>query len=379
VALGSALMATQGTAAPEVERTYTRARILCTQVGETPQLFPTLWGLCRFYRNRGDLPTSRELGEQLYQLAAREVAPTPRIEAHEALAATLYFLGEYPATRTHLEQGMALIDPTPRPAEALSHGEAPGVRYRVRTANTLWCLGYQAQAVQWNQDALALAQELEHPYSLAYAQHWAADLYHHRREVSAVQVQAEALLTLATAQRFPLWVGFATYYRGWVLAMQGQGKTGLAQMRQGMATVMATGAELSRPLCLVLLAEAAGHVGQVEEGLRLLTEALAAFEASGRGDMLTEAYRLQGKLLLRQGVPEAAQAEARFQQALAIARHQQAKSWELRAAMSLSRLWQQEGRRAEAHALLAPVYGWFTEGFDTPDLQEAKALLEELS
>jgi predicted ATPase len=145
-----------------------------------------------------------------------------------------------------------------------------------------------------------------------------------------------------------------------------------------MAAILATGQRLSRSFCLVLLAEAVGHTGQVEEGLHLLTEALEAFEASGRGDMLTEAYRLQGVLLLRQATPDALQAEACFQQALAIARRQQAKSWELRAAMSLSRLWQRQGNRAAAYALLAPIYGWFTEGFDTADLQEAKALLEEL-
>jgi predicted ATPase len=160
--------------------------------------------------------------------------------------------------------------------------------------------------------------------------------------------------------------------------MQGQGEAGLAQLRQGMMAVLATGQELSRPLCLVLLAEAAGHAGQVEEGLRLLAEALAAFEEGGRGDTLAEAYRLQGEFLLRQTVPEAAQAEACFHQALDIARRQQAKSWELRAAMSLARLWQRQGQRAEAHQLLAEVYGWFAEGFDTADLQEAKALLEEL-
>ena len=233
--------------------------------------------------------------------------------------------------------------------------------------------------MQRSQEALALAQELAHPYSLVVAQHWAAYLHYRRREVLAVQAQAEALLTLATAQGFPLYVGYGTCWRGWALAMQGQGEAGLAQMRQGLAAVVATGQELARPLCLVLLAEAAGHVGQVAEGLRLLAEALAALEASGRGDMLAEAYRLQGELLLRQAVPDAAQAEACFQQALAIARRQQAKSWELRAAMSLSRLWQQQGKRAEAHELLAPIYGWFTEGFDTADLQEAKALLEALA
>ena len=150
-------------------------------------------------------------------------------------------------------------------------------------------------------------------------------------------------------------------------------------MRQGMATVLTTGQGLAQPLCLVLLAEAAGHAGQVNEGLRLLAEALRTLEASGRGDLLAEAYRLQGEFLLRQAVSNAAQAEACFQQALALARRQQAKSWELRAALSLGRLWQRQSKRAEAYALLDPIYGWFTEGFDTADLQDARALLEKLA
>jgi predicted ATPase len=161
--------------------------------------------------------------------------------------------------------------------------------------------------------------------------------------------------------------------------VQGQGEAGLAQIRQGMPAVLATGQELARPLCLVLLAEAAGHAGQINEGLRLLAEALMALEASGRGDLLAEAYRLQGEFLLRQAVPDAAQAEACFQQALALARRQQAKSWELRAALSLGRLWQRQSKRAEAYDLLAPIYGWFTEGFDTADLQDARALLDALA
>ena len=378
LALGPALMATKGYAAPEVEQTYARARALCAQVGETPQLFPTLRGLCRFYLSRGALPTARELGEQLYRLAQRAADPTHRLEAHDALGSTLFYLGEYAAARTHLEQGIALIDPAAQRAQALRHDVAPGVRCLAMAANTLWCLGYPAQAVRRSQEALALAQALAHPHSLAVAQYWAAFLHYRRREAPAVQAQAEALLTLATAQGFPLYVGHGTFWRGWALAMQGQGEVGLAQMHQGLAAVLATGQTLARPFCLVLLAEAAGHAGQVEEGLRLLAEALTALEASGRGDLLAEAYRLQGELLLRQATPDAAQAEACFQQALAIARRQQAKSWELRAAMSLSRLWQQQGKRAEAHELLAPIYGWFTEGFDTADLQEAKALLDEL-
>jgi len=150
-------------------------------------------------------------------------------------------------------------------------------------------------------------------------------------------------------------------------------------MHQGLAAILATGQMLARPRGLVLLAEATGYTGQVEEGLRLVAEALAALETSGQGDLLAEAYRLQGELLLRQALPDASQAEACFQQALAVARRQQAKSWELRVALSLSRLWQGQGKRAEARELLAPVYGWFTEGFDTPDLQEASALLTALA
>ena len=206
----------------------------------------------------------------------------------------------------------------------------------------------------------------------------AAFLHHHRRDVPAVQAQAEALLTLATDQGFPLFVGHGTYLQGWVLAMQGEGAAGLAQFRQGLTAIRATGAEQWWSLFLVVLAEAAGHAGQIDEGLRLLAETLTALEASGQGDPLAEAYRLQGSLLLCRAVSDAVQAEACFQQALAIARRQQAKSWELRAATSLAWLWQQQGKRAEAYALLAPIYDWFTEGFDTVDLQEAKALLEEL-
>jgi predicted ATPase/class 3 adenylate cyclase/DNA-binding winged helix-turn-helix (wHTH) protein len=379
MALGPALMATKGNAAPEVEQTYARARALCAQVGETPQLFSVLRGLCRFYSNRGALPTARELGEQLNRLAQRTAEPARLLEAHDALGHTLFFLGEYAAAQTHLEQGIALTDLTAQQAQALRHGAAPGVVCLAMAANTLWCLGYPAQALRRSQEALAQAQALAHPYSLALAQYWATFLYDRRREIPAALAQADALLSLATAQGFPLWVGFGTYWRGRALALQGQSEAGLAQMYQGMEAVLAMGNSVSRPLFLVLLAEAAGHAGQVEQGLCLLAEALTALEASGRGDLLAEAYRLQGEFFLRQATSEAAQAEACFQQALAIARRQQAKSWELRVAMSLSRLWQQQGKQVEACELLVLIYGWFTEGFDTADLQEARTLLEDLS
>ena len=363
---------TKGLATLEVEQTYARARALCAQVGETPQLVPTLWGLWRFYCGQGVLPTARELGEQLVRLAEREAVPTQRLQAHEALGTTLAYLGDYTAARAHLEQGSRLTDPTVDRTLALREGLAPGVRCLAVAANVLWCLGYPAQAVQRSQDALALAQALAHVYSQGVAQHFAAWLHHRRREVPAVQAQANVLLTLATTQGFPLHVAEGTCWQGWARAMHGEGEAGLAQLHQGQQDLVAIGMELFRPVCLFLLAETAGHVGQVKDGLRLLSEGLTVLEANGQGDLLAEAYRLQGAFLLYQDVLQTDQAEACFQQALTIARRQQAKSWELRVAMSLARLWQQQGKRAEAYELLAPVYGWFTEGFDTADLRRRR-------
>jgi class 3 adenylate cyclase/predicted ATPase len=379
MALASGLNATKGTAAPEVEQAYARAWALCQQVGEPPQLFQTLRGLCGFYVNSGALQPARELAEQLMRLAQRMAVPTLRLEAYGVLGAILFLLGDYPASWTHLEQGVALIDPTASRMQAPHRSLAPEVQCLHAAAHTLWCLGYPAQALQRGQEALALAQAFAHPLRLAGTLIWVAFLHHHRREVGAVQELAEALLTLATAQGFPVHIGLGTLLRGWGLTMQGQGTAGLAQMQQGLAAVLATGQMMARPRWLAVLAEATGYAGQVAEGLRMLAEALVAFEASGQGDLLAEAYRLQGTFLLCQAVPDAIQAEACFQHALTITRRQQAKSWELRAATSLARLWQQQGKRQEAHDLLAPIYGWFTEGFDTADLQEAKALLDALA
>jgi predicted ATPase len=245
-------------------------------------------------------------------------------------------------------------------------------------ANTLWCLGYAAKARQRSAESLALAQALAHPHSLALAQHFAISLHHRCRDIPAVQEQAQVLMNLSTSEGFPLWKGFAICWQGWALTMQGQAEAGLAQMQTGMAAVLATGQILSQAHCLVLLSEAAGHVGQNEEGLQLLCEALKAFEATGRGELLAETYRLQGEFLLRQAMPDVAQAEACLQRALALARQQQAKSWELRAATSLCRLWQRQGKHEQARVLFLPIYRWFTEGFDTANLQEAARLVEEL-
>jgi predicted ATPase len=199
-----------------------------------------------------------------------------------------------------------------------------------------------------------------------------------RHDVLAVHEQAEAGVTLSTEQGFSFWSAVGMIYRGWALALQGQGEMGMAQVRQGTAAVRATGAALHDPCNCTLLAEVCDHLGHTEDGLQALAEAHTIVEQQEERWWEAEVHRLRGVLLLRQTGTPWTGAEPWLQRALHVARRQEAKSLELRAAVSLSRLWQRQGKRAEARALLAPVYGWFTEGFDTADLQEAKALLEEL-
>ena len=295
--------------------------------------------------------------------------------AHADMGVLLFYLGELAAAHAHLEQVTALLTPW----QGRSPAFRSGLNAMVYTAWTLWMLGYPDQALTRSHELLTYARESLHAFSMARVLHSAAVLHRLRREGATTQEWAEASLALATEQGFGHQVGFATFDRGQALAAQGQGEAGIAQMHQGLAAIRAMGQRQSLSIWSALLAEAYGRIGQAEEGLRLLAEALAHVDHTGVRVYEAEVYRLKGELLQHQTVPDVHQAEACFQQALAIARRQQAKSWELRTATSLSRLWQQQGKRDEARALLAPIYGWFTEGFDTADLQEAKALLEELA
>ena len=260
----------------------------------------------------------------------------------------------------------------------MRYGVDLGVASGSMLARDLWSLGFPAQALQHSQAARTLAEEVAHPYSLTLALVYAAIVHQCRREVLAAHAQAAAALTLATAQGFAQRVAWSTVLHGWALALQGQSEAGLAAIRQGLTADLATGATHFRLYFLGLLAEAYGAGGHPDEGLHALAEALAVVDTTELRDYAAELYRLKGALLLQQAVPDAVQAEACFQEALAIARQQQARSWELRAATSLARLWQAQDKCQEAYDLLAPVYHWFTEGFDTADLREATALLEEL-
>jgi class 3 adenylate cyclase/predicted ATPase len=377
--LGPALVTTRGYAASEVAATYHRARELCQQAGETPEISPVLFGLWLLYMGRAEHETAREFGEQCLSLARRLDTPALLLEAHLALGTSWFYLSQLSQAHAHLEQGIGIYDPQQHHALAFRYGNMdPGVICLAVAGWTLWVQGYPDQALGRVNEALTLAQHLEHPHTLARGLYYTIFLHQLRREWQVVSERADTALTVATAQQVALVLAAGPIMRGWALAMQGQEAEGLTQLRQGLDAYRATGAAFQRPHFLSMLAEVHSIMGQPEAGLTALREALALVEKTGERYYEAELHRLQGELLLLHAAPEVAHAEACFQHALAVARCQEAKSLELRAAMSLARLWQQQGKRAEARELLAPIYGWFTEGFDTADLQEAQALLEEL-
>jgi class 3 adenylate cyclase/predicted ATPase len=417
MALGAPLTATKGTAAREVGEAYARARKLCQQLGETPQLFPVLRGLWLFYIARAEHQTARELAEQCLRLAQSARDPALLLEAQYMLGNTLFYFGEFAPAREHFEQSTALYNFGQHHSHAFLYGQDTGVVCLARAAWVIYFLGYPDQALKLSYQAIILAQELSHPHSLAYALGSVATLHQLRREGQAAQEQAEAAMTLSTEQGFLLWVAWGTMLRGWALAKQERAEEGTSQIRQGIATFRATGAEVSRPYLRALLAEAYERAGQVEEGLSSLAAALAAVDNGGERWYEAELYRLKGELTLQQFQVQGSkfkvedrlgssvqrlesEAEECFLKAIEIAQRQQAKSLELRAVMSLVRLRQRQAilpasrdtdhatrdtqhetrtMLAETHTMLADVYNWFTEGFDTKDLQETKALIEELN
>jgi predicted ATPase len=277
-----------------------------------------------------------------------------------------------------------LYDVETHPSHAFLHGYDTGVACLCFGANALWFLGYPDQALRRVGEALTLARGLDHTFSLVLALFFSALLHHYRRECQAVRDQDAEALRISTEQSFGFWLGYAAIIHGWALAEAGQAQEGLTQIRQGIADSRAAGQELELPHSLGLLAEAHGRANQPEEGLDALTEALTIVERTGERFWEAELHRVYGELSLRVTAPATrgsavlASAEESFRKAIEIARQQQAKSLELRAAMSLSRLWRNQGRKDEARQVLAEIYSWFTEGFDTADLRDAKALLEEL-
>jgi tetratricopeptide (TPR) repeat protein len=354
--------------APEVAEAYTRAYALCRQVGETPWLFEALCGLTLFHCVEAQLGTASSFIQELFDLAERQHDSILFQRVHYALGMYAFAQGNFSAARAHLEDSICLCD-TPQPSTPIFHGVYDeGMNALCFLAQVLQVLGYADQAQQRSQEALAVAQQGESPPIVAQAQVFAAGLCQWRRDAVATHSHAEALMTLADEQGFGLRCEQGRIQRGWALAMLGRPDEGVAQIRQAFAVYPNLGPGLYRSYYLSLLAEGYGQVGQPEAGLRAVAEALTLVATTEVRWWEAELYRLQGTLLLQLASPKVDRAEACFQQALDVARGQQAKSLELRAALSLSRLWQQQGKRADARELLAEIYGWFTEGFDTADL-----------
>jgi predicted ATPase/DNA-binding XRE family transcriptional regulator len=378
--LGASLRFMKGWAAAEVEPPYLRARALCQQLGETSQLISVLWGLNGFYIVRGRLQEAHNLGRECIRLAQEQADPVPYIGASQfMLAAPLHHLGNLTSARSHLEQGISLLDGLQRHhMPGFLSGLHGNILCRSFVAHTIWLLGFPDQSLQQNQDALALAQDLSHPFNVAAALAYAAMLHQFRREWHLAQTQAAAAIALCTELEFPYYHAWAVVVEGAVLAEQGETENGIAQIGRGLAELQITGAWLRQPYYLSLLAGAYTKAGEIDEGLRTLAAAVACAHERDDHCHMAELHRLRGELLWQKGA-DADEVESCFHQAIAIAHQQQARSLELRAVMSLGRLWQRQGRTVAARQQLAAIYGWFTEGFDTPDLQEAKALLDELS
>jgi class 3 adenylate cyclase/predicted ATPase len=393
IALGGPLVMTKGYAAPEVASAYTRAHELCRQIGETPQLFPVLVGLWVFYVVRSELQKAHTLGSQLLHSATTAQDPALLLEAHNTLAHSSFYRGEFGAARDHAEACRALYDIEKHRSLSLLYVHDPGVYSLNIGAWSHWHLGYPEQALARNLQSIHLAEQLAHPFSIAQAFFNGAALHQLRREVQITQERAERVIAVCADQGFAFWGAAGMVLRGWAIAFQGREEEGVTQIRQGIAGYCATGARLGRPYLTSLLVEVYARVGMIKEGLATLEDALTLAAQSGEDHHLAELYRLKGELTLQQEskvqgpkspVPNTThltsstqgEAEACFFKALTIARAQHAKAWELRAAMSLLRLFLGQGRSAEARPILEKVYREFSEGFETIDLREAKDLLD---
>jgi class 3 adenylate cyclase/predicted ATPase len=376
-ALGDVLQAVKGFAASETGQAYARARELWEELGSPSEFLRIPFGQSRYHAHRGDLDLALHLDEDLLRLSRQRNDSVGLVLGHTTFGLNLLSAGKFALACSHLEDALALCD-TISPHLLVHqvgvhpHGSAHGF-----LGIALFSLGFPDQALARSSEAIAEARRLAHPPTLASGLTASARLLALVGDNVALNARAEQLLAVATEQGFPVWHAYATFFHGWIEVGNGNVALGLSLMRSGSSAYHATGAETGMPHFFALLASACEIAGQVEEGLTLLDDALQISERTRMRWLAAELNRHKGQLLLRQGHPEAA--EGLYRKALNIAVEQGAKLWELRAAVSLARFRRDQGRRAEASDLLAPVYGWFTEGFNTPDLKEAKALFDELS
>jgi adenylate cyclase len=379
ISLGTARIR-HGTFRPaEVGAPFARARELCEKIGRESQLCHILGELTVFHFVRAEYRRAHELAAEALSLAQQRRDPLLVALGHWQVAIVSFGLGDYVSARSHFQRLISFYQPQEHHQSLISlRGMDACVNAMSFDACCLWALGYPEQALQRSEEALGLARTLDHAFSLADALAFGACMYNMmRREVYELEANAQELVQLAKEMGMPGWLGHGTYYCGEALVMLGQVQEGIAQLHEGMALSESVETRLFMPGPLHVLAEAQAGSGHPEEGLITLAEAFDLVEETDERHWEAELYRVQADLLRM--LDENAAAEASLCKAIDVARRQSARSWELRAATGLARLWQEQGRIDEAQQMLAEIYGWFAEGFDTPDLKEAEALLEELS
>jgi predicted ATPase len=379
VALGWALGPTKGWIAPDAERAFERARVLTQRVPETPLLFGALFGLSAFYRVRSDCRTGQEFAKQSVVLAEQAQDPDLLVEAYFTVGVGSFYGAEFDAAREQCERSIALYDRTRHRPHSFIYGQDPCVGASMFSSWAFWMLGYPEQARRRAERTLALARELSHPFSLAWALQVCSIVGVFLHQWADVETIAETHSKLCAEQKSPFFSAMASANQAVALAKQGQCDRAISQLKQTIHSYRASGSAMNGPLMLGWLSEALGLAGQANEGLAVLIDAFELSEETGELCWESDHWRLRGELLLIRTQPEESQAEMSFQRAITIARSQKAKSFELRAATGLSRLWQRQSKGAEARRVLGEVYGWFTEGFDTADLLTARTLLNELS
>jgi len=383
VSLGAPLVAAKGWGTREAKRAYARARELCEWIGEAPQLFQVVRGLVTFYVAQAELEAAHGLCERLLRLAGGEPDPSARVVAHQHMAIVLYFKGDLSAALEHYERGSSLNDPPEDRSLPFLYGEDLGVSIRIWMAWDLWLLGYPDKARGTGHAAVELGVKAAHPFSHAYALLWTSIVHVMRREHERARELAEAAIAISEEQGFAFLLGGSRLIRGWARfdprRADAEIEQAIVEFRQGLDQLSKVDNRVCAPQILGYLAAIYRDVGRVEEALETVDAALAMSKTTHQSYWDAELHRIKGETLLQKHGEAHAPAERLFHRALEVSRHQQARSLELRAAMSLCRLWQKRGTRSQARALLAPIYDWFTEGFETADLKEAKELLDELS
>jgi predicted ATPase len=393
--LGVPLIATEGYAAPIVGSVYLKARELCQQLGETPDVSEVLWGLWTFHTLRAEFEAGREIAEEFLRLSERLPYPGLAMRGHWAMEITYMHQGHFALSMEHFEKALSLYDPGRHLDDAFLYAQNPGVAMPCFAAWSLWFLGQPDQALRRVHEALALAGELSEPHGLAHARLFAALLHQFRREEGSAREYAEATIAVSREHGLVLYQAMATVVRAWAVIDREPIEEVLDQMRSGLAA-LPSGTELVRPHFCALLAEALTRGNQVAEALNFLEDALLLAHRNGEGYYVAELHRLKGEVLLHAAYRSSraatgyngplpadhdalVEAEACFHRSIETARRQKARSWELRAVTSLARLYNDRGAARDGSARLGEIYDTFTEGFDTADLRDATALLGESS